>query len=39
VVDASGIPEAVAAHPPRLWVLHGGRIVADDTVSGRPHAG
>lgn len=28
VVDAAGLPEAVAAHPPRLWVLHNGHVVA-----------
>ena len=28
VVDAHGVPEAVAAHPERRCVLHGGRIVA-----------
>ena len=29
-ISASGIPEAVAAHPPRKVVLFGGRIVARD---------
>ncbi|WTW99531.1 amidohydrolase family protein [Streptomycetaceae bacterium NBC_01309] len=29
VVDAASVPEAVAGHPARLLVLHGGRIVAD----------
>jgi cytosine deaminase len=29
-IPASGIPEAVAAHPPRKVVLFGGRIVARD---------
>ncbi|WP_433567056.1 amidohydrolase family protein [Nocardia sp. CA-151230] len=28
VVAATGVPEAVASHPERLWVLHGGRVVA-----------
>jgi cytosine deaminase len=27
-IAAGGVPEAVAAHPPRVLVLHGGRIVA-----------
>jgi hypothetical protein len=31
-ISASGIPEAVAAHPPRKVVLFGGRIVARDGV-------
>ncbi|WP_225447936.1 amidohydrolase family protein [Streptacidiphilus sp. P02-A3a] len=29
VVDAAGVPEAVACHPRRLLVLHAGRIVHD----------
>ena len=29
-VSASGIPEAVGAHPPRRLVLHAGRVVARD---------
>ena len=29
-VNASGIPEAVGAHPPRRLVLHAGRVVARD---------
>ncbi len=29
-IPASGVPEAVAAHPPRKLVLFGGRIVARD---------
>lgn len=28
VIAAGGVPEAVAAHPERLWVLHGGHVVA-----------
>ncbi|MCF2529472.1 amidohydrolase [Yinghuangia soli] len=28
-VDAASVPEAVAAHPARLLVLHGGRVTAD----------
>jgi cytosine deaminase len=31
-ISAGGIPEAVAAHPPRKVVLFGGRIVARDGV-------
>jgi cytosine deaminase len=26
-IDAGGVPEAVAAHPARLLVLHAGRVV------------
>jgi hypothetical protein len=29
-IAASGVPEAVAAHPPRKLVLFDGRIVARD---------
>lgn len=36
VVDAASVPEAVAGHPPRLLVLHGGRVVADHRP---PHRG
>jgi cytosine deaminase len=36
LVAASGIPEAVAAHPQRLWVLHRGRVVAAGAAADRP---
>jgi cytosine/creatinine deaminase len=31
-VAASGVPEAIAAQPPRKWVMKAGRLVARDGV-------
>ncbi|SCF57680.1 amidohydrolase family protein [Streptomyces sp. Ncost-T10-10d] len=39
VIAAGGVPEAVAAHPQRLLVLHGGRIVGPATHPAFPAGG